>query len=237
MVQPQASTTTQMSWGQAPTVHQDLRFKDMKREHTTAAALHRRRGRHSGQDLGRSDPLQARLLATFVGALGCLTSLHPVPPQHLPGRLCWPAPWSRHPGPRQLSRLDIGGRCHPGRDLVVARDVERWPCSAGVASVPSHSFLSARWVRGGIVTNQSASSVPRAEVVSTKEKGLSRPRLWGKIRVHQIKLEFVVAVAEAMDRVLNEEVDVIIGPHICAFLANLKPPHTRWSDCRNGSMW
>ncbi|KAG1797207.1 uncharacterized protein BJ212DRAFT_1406484 [Suillus subaureus] len=44
----------------------------------TAAGLHRRRSWHSGQDLGPPDPLDVHLLATFAGALGCLTSIRPV---------------------------------------------------------------------------------------------------------------------------------------------------------------
>ncbi|KAG2086381.1 uncharacterized protein F5147DRAFT_764945 [Suillus discolor] len=111
----------------------------MERYNIAAALPGRRsrRGWHSGQDLSPSDPLRARLVATSAEALGCLTCLRPVPPQHLLGRLYWPAPWSRHPGPRQLPRLSIGGRSYPGRDLVVARAWNVGPVlQALLASIP-----------------------------------------------------------------------------------------------------
>jgi hypothetical protein len=139
-----------------------------------------------------------RLLATFAGALWRPDALYPVSlfssppvgctgPHHgsgTPARTNSPnsfrklgyemrryVPFSSSSPPLTLRHLQgIGGRCHPGRDLVVARVMERWPClAAGVASIPSRSLLSARRVRGGMVM-QSASSAPRAEVVSASTK-------------------------------------------------------------------
>ncbi|KAG1850196.1 hypothetical protein DFJ58DRAFT_729290 [Suillus subalutaceus] len=74
---------------EASSVHQGPRFKD-------------------GQILGHLEPLHAHLLVTFARALKCLTSLSPVPPQHLLIRV--------------RDERGIGGLRCPGRDLVVAWD-------------------------------------------------------------------------------------------------------------------
>ncbi|KAG2065934.1 hypothetical protein BDR04DRAFT_1172145 [Suillus decipiens] len=162
------------------------RFKNAKdnimEPYNIAAAPHRRRSRrgwHSGLDLGPPDPLHERLLATFAGALGSS-----------PGRLYWPVPWIGHTGPCQLKTLvvsqvrarderGIGGPCHPGRDLVVARDVEHWPCSAGAVSVPSRSPPQCPpgpgWHR-------------HKQVYFLGAKRLKEPRLWGKHGVSDSQL-------------------------------------------------
>ncbi|KAG1741349.1 hypothetical protein EDB19DRAFT_2024686 [Suillus lakei] len=95
-------------------------------------------------------------------------------PNTSPGRLHWPAPWLRHPGPCQLKTLvarhrwSLSSRSGPsggsGRGAWALLFKPVTPSRvevAGVANVPSHSHLSACWVRGGIVTSQSASSAPK----------------------------------------------------------------------------
>ncbi|KAG2126281.1 hypothetical protein DEU56DRAFT_542783 [Suillus clintonianus] len=126
-------------------------------------------------------------------------------------------------GPHLTSRhlQGIGGRCHPRSGpsgwlgtwnvgpALEAEDTRRvaqspgWVEVAGVANIPSLSPLSARQVRSGVVTNKSASSASRADVVSAskptpveykkmatcrlktqsgqEERELSLPRSWGKV--------------------------------------------------------
>ncbi|KAG1847725.1 hypothetical protein F4604DRAFT_1959800, partial [Suillus subluteus] len=86
-----------------------------------AAALHgrrSRRGRHSGQDLGPPDPHQASAGHIRRGSRVSDTS-PPCSPQHLLGRLHWPAPWIKHPGPRQLNTLAVRKLGHEMRGASV----------------------------------------------------------------------------------------------------------------------
>ncbi|KAG1785876.1 uncharacterized protein HD556DRAFT_1313943 [Suillus plorans] len=88
-----------------------------------------RRGWHSGQDLSPSDPLRARLVATFAEALGCrlLSALYLLStslvgctgPHHGLGTPV--LIYSRGSQVRGRDERGIGGRSYPGRDLVVAR--------------------------------------------------------------------------------------------------------------------
>ncbi|KAG2065919.1 hypothetical protein BDR04DRAFT_1121538 [Suillus decipiens] len=158
--QQQASFDHKSNWDVIPDrAAQNQRTRRDKKngtiQQTIAAALHERRSRR-GQRRDRiwvlSIPI-ARLLATFAGALDCTTLLH-VPRFLSISPVGCTGPHLGLATPAHVRKRDekgIGGRCHPGRDLVVARAWNIGPVLQALLAFHPVRHLSARWVRGGIV--------------------------------------------------------------------------------------
>ncbi|KAG2361243.1 hypothetical protein BDR07DRAFT_1410160 [Suillus spraguei] len=151
----QASTTSQMYVFIFVSRLRGLQSKDMKRhhnetiQHTIAAALHGRRSRR-GQRRDRTWVLSipiARLLATFARAFDCPTPLHV--PRFLsisPIGCAGPHLGLGTPAHVNSTFFGIGGRYHPGRDLVVARAWNIGPVLQALLVFDPVRHLSARWV-------------------------------------------------------------------------------------------